>query len=52
METYKLYAIGALAAQLKRGPRRLALRQLLGIEFPYPSSSATRRTRMTSFAMR
>jgi len=33
METYKLYAIGALAAQLKRGPRRLALRQLLGVEF-------------------
>ncbi len=33
MSTYRRAEIAALAAQLKRGPRRLRLRQLAGIEF-------------------
>jgi len=33
METYRLPEIELLASQLLRGPRRLRLRQLLGIEF-------------------
>jgi RNA polymerase primary sigma factor len=33
MEAYRLNSIRALAAQLVRGPKRLRLRQLLGIEF-------------------
>lgn len=33
MEAFKLLHIESLAAQLQRGPRRLRLRQLLGIEF-------------------
>lgn len=33
MYSYRLPAIAGLAGQLKRGPRRLRLRQLMGIEF-------------------
>lgn len=33
MEEYRLHAVRALAEQLLRGPKRLRIRQLLGIEF-------------------